>query len=38
MKQEKYIITEQDDQEELAINKMVEEFNDPEIPYKIKKG
>ena len=38
MKQEKYIITEQDDQEELVINKMVEEFNNPEIPYKIKKA
>lgn len=37
MKQEKYIITEQDDQEELANDKIVEKFNNPEVPYKIKK-
>ncbi|MEA3378348.1 MAG: hypothetical protein U9Q69_01790 [Nanoarchaeota archaeon] len=37
MEQEKYMITEQDDQKKSAINKMAEEFNNFEIPYKIKK-
>ncbi|MFH1233861.1 MAG: hypothetical protein V1649_04420 [Patescibacteria group bacterium] len=37
MGQEKYTINGQNDPEKLAIDKMVEKFNDPEIPYKIKK-
>lgn len=37
MRQEKYIITEQDDHEELITDKMVEKFNNIEIPYKIRK-
>ena len=37
MEQEKYRINEQGDPEKLAINKMVERFNDPEIPYRIRR-
>jgi len=38
MEQEKYRINEQDNPEKIAIDKMVERFNNPEIPYKIRKA
>ncbi|MDD4476608.1 MAG: hypothetical protein PHY40_00420 [Patescibacteria group bacterium] len=37
MRQEKYTMNEQGDPKELVVDKMIERFNDPEIPYKIKK-
>jgi len=37
MRQEKYTADEKGDQEKLAVDKMVERFNDSEIPYKIRK-